>query len=512
MDRVAVVSRSSGQTVAPSGAAPGWRQWTALWVLALGTRLAAAFLLPNAEQDGYSYVLIIRNWTEKIAMGRFHLSDLFGFWLPLYQLVVAVPNLVIGNPLLLGKMVDAICGAISCVLVFAIARALSRSAALALAAFALVLAAPLHILYSAAAMTDVPYLTLVLASLCFVLREQWTTAAVLAAVAGFVRLEPWALIAVIPVVQWSRERKLPLLTVSIMLLPPIAWLALSWLATGDLWSYFTERVKYQDAYMQFHPSRFGFAMADVAVDWRYFLLGANRFVFAGMVLAGAVLVHDFWRRPDRFSWRAAATAFYGCAIVAFLVAGYVTKRQPVILPRYTLVLFVLGLPLLAWLLGQMSEHWRSSRPTLVATIVLALCLLDSLRQQLPTLWKVRGDYAAHEQVALALRSAMQESPPTAHCFADNPGVQVLSALPPSRFLDTEVTPPFARVSREAFITWLRANEVRYVVFFATENSLPATFLPELAKSDTINADGFERLVYASSTFGPDIALYRWRFP
>ena len=41
--------------------------------------------------------------------------------------------------------------------------------------------------------------------------------------------------------------------------------------------------------------------------------------------------------------------------------AYVTKRQPVWLPRYGLFAFVLGLPLLAWLLDCILTDQRAGR-------------------------------------------------------------------------------------------------------------------------------------------------------
>src|SRR5450631_4146759 len=70
--------------------------WTFLWSVALAVRLPAAFLLPNAERDGYSYAETIA-WLSA-NFGHFRLADLFGFWLPLFQLTATIPNVWIGNP------------------------------------------------------------------------------------------------------------------------------------------------------------------------------------------------------------------------------------------------------------------------------------------------------------------------------------------------------------------------------------------------------------------------------
>src|SRR3954451_8193484 len=109
--------------------------WIVLWLLALATRLWAAFYLPNAEQDGYSDALTIERLSTALASGHFRLADLYGFWLPLFQLAAAVPNIWIHDSLLSGKVVSAFCGAASCVLVFAIAQRLTTQVFLSYAVF-----------------------------------------------------------------------------------------------------------------------------------------------------------------------------------------------------------------------------------------------------------------------------------------------------------------------------------------------------------------------------------------
>src|SRR5947208_3309576 len=71
--------------------------------VALVSRAAAAFVLPNAEQDGYSYAEIIEGLTKHLETGQFHMSDLYGFWLPGFQSATALVNLGVHEPLVAGK-------------------------------------------------------------------------------------------------------------------------------------------------------------------------------------------------------------------------------------------------------------------------------------------------------------------------------------------------------------------------------------------------------------------------
>ena len=201
--------------------------WIALWLVALASRLWAAFYIPNAEQDGYSDAETIARLTAGLSNGQFRLADLYGFWLPLFQFIAAILNIWLRDPLLSGKIVSSFCGGASCVLVFTIAYRLTHRMALSLAVFVLVLLNPLHLLYSAACMTDVPFGCLTLASLWFLLKDRWWAAAIFAALAGAVRVEAWALIPLLPLLQFVRQRRVSPLLCLILISPLLGWLLIS---------------------------------------------------------------------------------------------------------------------------------------------------------------------------------------------------------------------------------------------------------------------------------------------
>src|SRR5262252_5434444 len=156
----------------------------ALFLAALLPRLIGAFFLPNAFGDAYVYIQEIGTHSTKIANGTFRLTDLFGFWLPLYQVISALLNVFVRNGFYSGKIVAAWFGAGSCLLVYLITKRLTDDAAAALWMFLLIGLNPLHIFYSASAMTDIPHAFFVLAALYFVLTENWIVAALFGALAG----------------------------------------------------------------------------------------------------------------------------------------------------------------------------------------------------------------------------------------------------------------------------------------------------------------------------------------
>src|SRR5215813_1494649 len=103
-----------------------WR-WLIMFSVAAIPRLLGAFLLPNAFGDAYVYIQEIGTLSTKISNGSFRLTDLFGFWLPLFQFISAVANLVVKNGFYSGKIVSALSGAGACLFVFAITRQLTTN-------------------------------------------------------------------------------------------------------------------------------------------------------------------------------------------------------------------------------------------------------------------------------------------------------------------------------------------------------------------------------------------------
>lgn len=485
--------------------------WIILWVTALLTRLAAAFLLPNAELDGYSYAETISGYSASLAAGQFHATDLFGFWLPLFQFVSAILNAGIGDPLLAGKIVSAVCGAVSCVLVFAIAERLTRSLGFAWLAFALIVSNPLHILYSAAAMTDVPFGCLVLASAWLALQDCWIGAAVLAALAESVRLEGWIFVLLLPSLQFVRQRRVSILVCAILVLPIVSWFLISYAATGEAFAYFEKRARYQASYLDFYPTRRGFELADIRRDIVYFLIGANQLVFLGSVVALGVLLVRRLRWPDDSLWKSAVVAAYACGLLGLILLAYVSKRQPVLFPRYGLFFLALGLPLFVWLLQSFTPNLKPLWLVRLAILAVMAAFLQESYRQLPIVTKVLDDFRAQQRVTETLLSDLGAAGDSAaRCFTDDVAVRVLSRLPRERFLRSGTIPAVAAHDAGAFESYLRGQHVTHLVFFRTEDSLPVTLFPELGQSAGTDTGRFQFVTVAPSDFGPSIWLYRLR--
>ena len=367
-------------------------------------RILGAFFLPNAFGDAYVYIRDIGAMSTKLSTHTFALTDLFGFWLPLYQLICAIMNVFVGNGFYVGKVVSAIFGVGVCLLVYSITLQLTANRTAALLAFVLIALNPLHILISASAMTDVPHAFFVSASLYFILRRGWVAAAIFAALAGLTRVESWMLIALIPAIQFLTERRISVVAVLILLSPPVFW-------------------------------------------------------------------------------------FF----------AYLTHQQPIIFPRYGLILFSLGIPILAWIfLTLRKEKPHLARRLLIS--VIAICAFDAGVQLVGSVGLL-NQYSAQRAVADYLRDHFPHDG-NRRIFCDEGTVQALSGIPPEQFLSSADAPR----DRADFLAFLNEKNVAYLVVVKKEDSIPSKLFP---KECGERIGPFESVMHAVSAFLPtNICLYQ----
>ena len=480
-----------------------------LWALALATRLPAVWLMPNADGDAYTYAEIIDDMREKISRGHFTFADLFGFWLPLYQFVSACISYACHLPALIaGKLVSALCGAGSAVLVFRLTQQLTTDSRFAWAGFALVLLDPLHLFLSGVSMTDVPNAFLVLGSLSCAVHARWIAAAALGAMAEAVRVDSWLLLGLLPALQFVRERRVDARVPLLLAIPPLLWLAVSFVARGDALAYFVERARYVERYLEFEPLRRGFAFA--GQDFHYFVAGAHTLVVplaaaaCGVILATALTRTLRNQSLDAELARCVVIAGYFCAFLLFLIAAYLKRDQPVIWMRYGLIFFLMGVPLAAWLLFELCAALRTRRREMHLLIAAALVLaaVFSFQRGQSVVPAIRDD-AAHRRIAETLRNVAGEDP-TVRCFADDPAVRVLSRLPRERFVRTE-----GNEAVVSFTDFLYEHGVRYLVVTRIEHSLPVERVPALGSGAEVPFP-FSVIQHERSPggYGSDVWLYR----
>jgi Dolichyl-phosphate-mannose-protein mannosyltransferase len=478
--------------------------WLTLFLVAAIPRILGAFFLPNAFGDAYVYIRDIGVMSAKMRAGTFAITDLYGFWLPLYQFLSALINVFIGNGFYAGKLVSAVFGVGVCLLIYSITLQVTAHRPAALVAFALIALNPLHIFYSASAMTDVPHAFFILASLYFCLKKRWVLAAIFAALAGLTRMESWMFIALIPAIQFFRERRVSLAAVAILAIPPIFWLYISWKATGNWLACFVARQEYHDWLFAANPTLAHFSLPHILSDGATLLVSADIAVLIAAFVAGWFAIRPLVRRTriqeDVRTIVPALIFFF--ATMGMIGLAYLTGAMPIIFPRYGLILFTLGIPILAWtLLTLRKRHPQLARRLLIS--VVAILAFDASVQLVGSVGLL-NQISAQRAVADYLHAHFQTDS-NARIFCDEGTVQALSGIPPEKFLTSTDAPR----DREAFLNYLKEKNVEYLVFVSNQDSTPVRLFPELK-----NGEGNELIqpvLHIRARFlRTDIWLYRLR--
>lgn len=478
--------------------------WLTLFVVAAVPRLLGAFFLPNAFGDAYVYIRDIGVMSTKLRAGTFAITDLYGFWLPLYQFLSALINVFVGNGFYAGKLVSAGFGVGVCLLIYSITLQITAHRTAALLAFLVIALNPLHIFYSASAMTDVPHALFLLASLYFCLKERWVLAAIFAALAGLTRMESWMFIALIPAIQFFRERRISIAAVAILAIPPIAWLYISWKATGNWRACFVARREYHDWLFAANPTLAHFSLPHILRDGATLLISADIAVMIAAFVAGWFVMKPLVRRariPQDVRAIIPALIFF-FSTLGMIAAAYLSGAMPIIFPRYGLILFTLGIPILAWTMLTL----RKRRPQLarqLLILVIAILAFDASVQLVGSVGLL-NQISAQRAVANYLHAHFQTDS-NARIFCDEGTVQALSGIPPEKFLTSFDAPR----DREAFLNYLKEKNVEYLVFIDKGDSTPAKVFPELKNG--LGNDLIQPVLHARARFlRTDIWLYRLR--
>jgi hypothetical protein len=478
----------------------------ALWVFLLLSsgipRILAAFLLPNEEGDPYSYLQAIEIMRASIAGGTFTLSELFGFWLPLYQFICALISVVVGHPLYVAKLVSALCGTGVCLLVFQVSMQLTANRMLALLAFALIALNPIHIMYSSFSMSDVPHALMVLGSLYFAIKNRWVLAASLVAAGGLMRPESWLFVALLPALQWFLHRRVSLIAFFVALSAPVVWIYISWAATGDPLEYFKVRNDYIRELLSGNPGLADFSPSHVLTDLRTLFYSAGPAVMIACLMAAWLLIKHTHREPNERSLESSSavvvTVAYFFSSLGFLLLAYFTKNQPAIFARYCLVLFAFGLPVLAWTLLAARE-WTRAWALRLSVLLVALCLWQLAFQLRDGAFFI-NHVSQKRIVAKYLRDKFQSSS-RLKIFCDDDTVKVLAGIPADSFVSSSGSPGDSK----SFLGYLRENRVEYLVYERRDRSAVVTLFRDLGE-ERIN-DLFQ-LVASTNV---DLRLYRTIF-
>jgi hypothetical protein len=190
------------------------------------------------------------------------------------------------------------------------------------------------------------------------------------------------------------------------------------------------------------------------------------------------------------------------AFLGLLVTAYLTHQQPMIFPRYGLILFNLGIPILAWTFVRVRQG-KAVRARRLLISIVAICIFDGSIQFVGAVGSLNA-ISAERSVAEYLHAHLDPNS-NARIFSDEGTVSVMSGIPEEKFLTSSDTPR----DREGFLASLKEKNVEYLVFVSKGDSTPAKLFPELKDGNQV--EPFEPVMYSKSRFlRMDIRLYRVR--
>jgi dolichyl-phosphate-mannose-protein mannosyltransferase len=480
--------------------------WTALILLSGIPRILGAFFLPNAFGDAYSYLEAIDLMRSKMVDGTFAVKDLYGFWFPMYQITCAAISYLFDHSYYLAKLVSALSGIGVCLLVYLITIRLTGHRLFALLAFGLASFSPLHIIYSASSMTDLPHALMVMASLYFALENRWKTAAVFAAAAGFTRIESWMLIALLPALQFIFHRRVSPVACVIMLISPLFWFYISWKATGNPMSYFEVRNRYIADYAAANPAVTTFSLQRLRLDWYRLIISTNLGVLCSCLVATYLIVRRLIKQKfeivsQEFAGVIATTIFF-LYNFGFLLFAYLTGRQPDIWSRYGLLFFTLGLPVTAWTFLSITSE-RPRLKLILAAALSLICLLQ-LKNQSNETASVVSEETARTAIADYLKAIHHEDPGL-RIYCEDGSVRFLTGLSKDQFLTAYQLPYEATALLKDF----DEAGVKYVVCNNFEVSQLIKLYPDLGNGK--GTDIFHPVLRAGAKYSKLVFwVYRYR--
>src|ERR1051325_14754 len=457
---------------------PTRTQFFLLFLASTIPRIIGAIWLPNAFGDAYAYTEQTYYLRRALLDGSFSISSLFGFWLPLYQFICATISAVVGNTFYVPKIVSAICGGGICLLVCAVTWELTRSKCLTWVTTIAIAVNPYHIFYSSSAMTDVPHAFFILLCAFCCIKRRWWLASIFALSAGLMRIESWVLIAIIPAAHFattnSKSSKQLLKSIALFLfltVGPLFWLFVSWKATGSFGKYFEIRNQYIVETLAGNPWLASISTSRVAADLLRLIYIVNPLVIGAAVMlllslnrtasvpTPSVFTKSLsWMRNLLGMAQGLVLTFF-CSHLAFLLIAYATNNQPEIWPRYGLIFFTLGLPLLASHYSQTSKAGGFDRRGALRIYATALLFAIQFCVQLVdvTRMTVKSD---PNVLAAEFLEDQHKSDKTVKIYCDDGAIRVLSGIPLEEFRNQYNSP----ADEKAFIQSLRDNQVRFLVY------------------------------------------------
>lgn len=415
-------------------------------------RLLLVPFLQDFEADAYTRMELSAEIAEAIAQHRSVLSALYRpLWPPFWHILCALVELCWRDAYYVPKVLSALFGGLTPYLVYALSQRAGYGPRAAWLSWALVSLAPLHIAYSTSGMTEAFYGFWFLLSALLFLRAApdnlWLLGSAAALLpAALTRFDCWIMLAaLVPMALWQRRSTLLVAALSLILLAagPLLWFALTARMTGHPLAFlpmhgayvehFYQTYKFHELFHDRGPLGFLFQMGAIVLTMGIAITawgvrgavsastrGRNPRALAWWLLVSFVYLFVMWIMRRQVGWRRHYLAI-GCGLAVFAGAAMLDARRRLVSWVLLFDLLVLG-------------------PTSAAF------------SYVPRRYAQAAEF-------------LSQQPGKMKIYCDEPGVRLMSHLPRDRFVFSAPSG-----SADTVTAWLRAREVRWVVYVEVDYS------------------------------------------
>src|SRR3989440_9592821 len=152
------------------------------------------------------------------------------------------------------------------------------------------------------------------------------------------------LFSLFPLIKLIKKRRISVVAFFILIAPPMFWFYISWKATGNWLACFIQRQEYHDWLLRMNPSIAQFSARQIVKDGATLLVSSDIAVLIACCVAGWFVVRRLRQMVKRGSSSDEAISIlapvlFFFAFLGLLIVAYLTHQQPIVFPRYGLILF-----------------------------------------------------------------------------------------------------------------------------------------------------------------------------
>jgi hypothetical protein len=372
--------------------------------------------------------------------------------MPAWHVACAAVELAVREPYFVPKALSALFGGLTPAVTFFLARRVTENRATPWIAWAIAAVSPLHVLYSATAMTEAFFGFWFLLSVLLFLKDRVIGSAAAMAPAAFTRFDVWILLIVLPALAFlqMRARGWRLAAAcGLFALPVLLWLGLNAAVTGDPMNFSKVNSAYVKHFFEFNPS-----MADRGP-------GGFAFHFGSVLIAAGASVWalGIWGLAAVRTRETRALAVILGAAFGYMFALWLVRMHAGWMRYYMAMGMILAAAAALRLEG---FRWRRVALAAVAVEVAILAVVHAQMTSWPRRLREAADFV-RARPGLAM--------------SDEPGVRVMAGR--GRFVESHDLPK----TPEAVLTHLRERGVRWLVYTDADYSAFPDLFPAMRRGD-----------------------------